>query len=187
MKSLVRGSSVLFAALSLSFAIFAEDAKVEAKIRNAMMAAPMAIAKDATVLDYPTDASMKLATLRKGTNGWTCLPDDSNTPSNDPLCVDSMGMKWIEAFFKREEPDLPTPGIGYMLLGGGSPSNTDPFATKPAAGEEWMKEPPHIMIFPSKRFEKGTYSTDHHAGGPWVMYAGTPYEHFMIPVGEMGH
>ena len=40
------------------------------KIRSATAAAPAAISKDATVMDMP---SMKV--LRKGTNGWTCLPD----------------------------------------------------------------------------------------------------------------
>jgi DNA-binding SARP family transcriptional activator len=28
------------------------------------------------------------------------------------------------------------------------------------------------------------WDTDHHSGEPWVMYAGTPYEHVMIPVEE---
>ena len=52
------------------------------KIRSAMSAAPPAIAREAAVVDMP---SMK--ELRKGTNGWTCIPDGPS-PGVDPMCVD---------------------------------------------------------------------------------------------------
>jgi hypothetical protein len=81
-----------------------------------------------------------------------------------------------------EEPKLSAPGIGYMLQGGGSASNTDPFTKKPAPGDTWMKEPPHIMWFPAGKLDAGVYSTDMHSGGPWIMWGGTPYEHLMVPV-----
>ena len=43
-----------------------------AKIAGAMTTAPASIAKDATVFDWP-DASGKMAVVKQGTNGWTCM------------------------------------------------------------------------------------------------------------------
>ena len=71
--------------------------------------------------------------------------------------------------------------MGYMLQGGGSPSNTDPFATKPPEGKKWLQEPPHLMLFGVK-LDPSVYSSDANSGAPWIMWAGTPYEHLMIPV-----
>ena len=71
-----------------------------------------------------------------------------------------------------------------MLQGGSDASNTDPFATEPAAGEEWMTSPPHIMILMPGDLDQTVFSTDPHSGGPWIMWAGTPYEHIMMPVGR---
>jgi hypothetical protein len=154
----------------------------DAKIHNAMSAGPKAIAKDATILDWPAKEGAEPEVLRKGTNEWTCLPDDPTTPSNDPMCMDKNAMAWAQAWMGKKEPKLSGPGIGYMLQGGSTPSNTDPFATKPAAGEKWMKEPPHIMVFPNGKLDAQVYGTDPHKGGPWIMWAGTPYEHLMVPV-----
>lgn len=154
----------------------------EWKIQNATSAAPRSIAKDATILDWPAKEGDQPSVLRKGTNEWTCFPDDPGTPRNDPMCLDKMSMAWAEAWMTKKEPKLAGPGIGYMLQGGGTPSNTDPFAKKPAAGEKWMKEPPHLMVFPTGKLDPAVYGTDPHSGKPWIMWAGTPYEHLMIPV-----
>ena len=158
------------------------SADPEAKIKNAASAAPENIAKDATVLDYPTAEGKDFATLRAGTNGWTCLPDDPSSPANDPVCVDKEGMNFFQAWMTKAKPKLAQAGIGYMLQGGGSASNSDPFATKPADGEMWMHEPPHLMVFTTTPPDAKIYSTDPNSGGPWVMWAGTPYAHLMIPV-----
>jgi hypothetical protein len=154
----------------------------DAKIQSAMSAAPRSISKDATVLDYPEKEGAEPAVLRKGANEWTCFPDDPSTPSNDPMCLDKNSMEWAQAWMGKKEPKLSGPGIGYMLQGGGSASNTDPFAKKPAAGEHWMKEAPHVMVFPNGKLDPKVYGTDAHKGGPWIMWAGTPYEHLMVPV-----
>lgn len=154
----------------------------ESKVRNAMSAAPRSIAKDATVLDWPAKEGESPSVLRKGTNEWTCFPDDPGTPANDPMCLDKASMQWAEAWMTKKEPKLPAAGLGYMLQGGGSASNTDPYATKPAAGEKWLKEAPHLMLFPTGKLDPNVYGTDAHSGKPWIMWAGTPYEHLMIPV-----
>jgi hypothetical protein len=44
----------------------------------------MAIAKDAAIVDYPTEAGEPLIEVRKGTNSWACFPDWQATPGNEP-------------------------------------------------------------------------------------------------------
>lgn len=154
----------------------------EWKIQNAMSAAPDAISKDATVLDWPAKEGDAMKNLRAGTNTWTCLPDTPTSPGNDPICVDEMAMQWFAAYMSQESPKIAQAGIGYMLQGGSDPSNTDPFATEPKAGESWVTAPPHIMVFPASKLDAKVYGTDPMGGRPWIMWAGTPYEHLMIPV-----
>lgn len=180
-------TAIAFILLTQSPAAQAGTAKArpkgkEAKIQNAMSAAPKAIAKDATILDYPAKEGGEMPVLRKGTNEWTCLPDEPSTPGNDPMCLDKMAVKWAQAWMSKTEPQLTAAGIGYMLQGGSTPSNSDPFAKKPPAGEQWMKEAPHLMIFPVGKLDPSAYSSDPHWGGPWIMWGGTPYEHLMVPV-----
>ena len=152
------------------------------KIRNAMSAGPISIARDATILDLPAGETGEPAVLRKGRGDWTCFPDDPATPANDPMCLDRIAMEWGKAWRAHQEPKLSASGLGYMLQGGGSASNSDPFATRPKPGETWMKEPPHMMIFPIGRFDRNVYAADERSGKPWIMFAGTPYEHLMVPV-----
>jgi hypothetical protein len=154
----------------------------EEKIQNAMSAAPPSIAKDASIMDWPAEAGGKLTELRKGTNAWTCLPDDPSTPTNDPMCLDKMWMVWLQAWMSKTEPKITAPGIGYMLQGGSHASNTDPFATEPPAGQQWLIAPPHTMVVVPGKLDPAVFSSDPHSGGPWVMWGGTPYEHLMVPV-----
>ena len=95
------------------------------------------------------------------------------------------------AFVAGEEPDTQVAGLAYMLQGGSEASNTDPFATEPAEGDEWMASPPHVMLIMPGDLDQSVFSPDFHSGAPWIMYAGTPYEHIMMPVvegvmGDMG-
>ena len=61
-------------------------------IRSAMAAAPPAVAKDATIVDVSADGKTRV--VRKGTNGFTCLPDSPSTPGPDPMCGDQNAMEW---------------------------------------------------------------------------------------------
>lgn len=153
------------------------------KITNAMSAAPDAVGKDATVMDWPVKEGGEFAMLKKGTNGWTCLPDYPGSPGNDPMCMDGMAMQWAGAWTTKKQPHLATAGLGYMLQGGSDASNTDPFAEKPAPGQDWLNAPPHVMIFPAGgKIDTSVYSTNPKSGGPWIMWAGTAYQHLMVPV-----
>jgi hypothetical protein len=154
----------------------------QATIDNAMSAAPLAVAQDATIIDWNADEDGNLIVLREGTNEWVCFPARPVTPGNDPMCLDEMWMIWLDAFFSGTEPNITGLGLAYMLQGGIDPSNTDPSATEPAEGEEWHSAPPHVMLIFPEAIDTDLFTTDPHSGGPYIMWAGTPYEHIMMPV-----
>jgi hypothetical protein len=161
-----------------------DDAETQAKIESAMSAAPSTVSANATILDTEMDDAGEFVVLREGSNGWYCQADAPGTPGPDPLCFDETFLDWVYAFVAGEEPDTQVTGLAYMLQGGSEASNTDPFATEPAEGDEWMTSPPHVMlIMPGDLVESG-FSPDFQSGAPWIMYAGTPYEHIMMPVTE---
>jgi hypothetical protein len=164
-----------------------DDPDVAAKIENAMSAAPSAISENATILDYEQDDAGHFVVLRDGSNDWSCFPDLPSTPSNDPQCNDRTWMDWTYALFAGEEPNTTVPGLAYMLQGESAASNTDPLATEPAAGEEWVSTPAHVMILLPGDLDQTGLSTDHASGEPFIMWAGTPYEHIMMPVADMEH
>ena len=91
--------------------------------------------------------------FRAGTNGWTCITDWPASPGNDPMCIDDMFSKWNDALGAGAPLTVDRPGVAYMLAGGSDPSNTDPFAMEPAAGEEWISTPPHIMLLAPGGFD----------------------------------
>ena len=195
-KSTLRGAlllglvtgTVAFGLVRAEPAAHQNDADTQAKIDDAMSAAPAAIAKDATILDFAMDAEGHFVVLREGSNGWSCFPDFPGSPSDDPMCLDAMWMEWMHGLMANRAPHITGPGIAYMLQGGTDASNTDPFATEPAAGEDWVVSPPHLMILVPEDLDQTVFSTDPQSGGPWIMFPGTPYEHIMMPVatGAMG-
>lgn len=150
-------------------------------IADAQSAAPASIAHSAAVVVPQPDGSLK--TLRQGSNGWTCIPDDPNTPADDPMCADTNGMKWAAAWMAHKPPPPNSVGLAYMLKGGSDPSNTDPFATKPAAGADWVKTGPHLMVLGADSLNKLYQpSPTPDTSKPYVMFGGTPYAHIMVPV-----
>lgn len=158
--------------------IFEAQQDSEAKIKDALSAAPAAIAKGAAVADW--DDTL----LREGSNGWTCLPSPPDHPGEGPMCLDGQWVKWAEAWMGKTKPGLSRVGLAYMLKGGKDASNTDPYATEPGPGEGWIDSGPHVMIIvPDPALLEGL-PTDHRSGGPYVMWEGTPYAHIMMPVGK---
>jgi hypothetical protein len=150
-------------------------------VASAESAAPAAIAHNASILTF--DAKGNPTTVRKGTNGWTCIPDDPNTPGPDPMCMDANAAKWAQAMMSHKPPADDAPGIMYMLEGGTDASNTDPYATKPTANNDWIKTGPHLMLVGSKAMLANYPSgAKPDTAAPYVMWAGTPYAHLMVPV-----
>lgn len=126
----------------------------------------------------------ELVSLREGTNGFTCVPDDFATPTiDDPACFDANGLLWLQAYIAHEEPPEGKIGLSYMLKGGAGASNLDPYLTELPAGQDWMLDGPHVMVLNSEVLA-ALYPTGEHPDPtqPYVMYPDTPYAHIMFPV-----
>ena len=122
------------------------------KIANAMKAGPPELAAQATIRDW--DGSV----LRKGMNGWTCLPDMPRTKEDDPWCVDASWLNFLIALRDRKDPTYTQPGLAYRL-------------TKNEI----------VLIDPDPEAFKGLPRNESE-GGPWVMWDNTPYRHLMVPL-----
>lgn len=149
-------------------------------IASAMMAAPAAVSEGATIVAVGADGALRV--VREGGNGFTCMPDNPATPGPDPMCGDANAMEWVGAWIGHTEPPPGKVGFMYMLAGGTDASNTDPWATAPA-DNNWIETGPHVMIVGAAAMMQG-YPTDADpdTARPYVMWAGTPYAHLMVPI-----
>ena len=187
-KSNVVATSALavFSVLAMTTQVQAADAKKgpsdKQLIASAMKAAPAKVAKDATIIAMEADGKMR--TLRKGTNGFTCMPDNPATPGPDPMCMDKNSVEWVMAWVEHKPPPAGKVGLMYMLAGGTDASNTDPYATKPAPNNNWVKTGPHVMVVGADASFYDSYpkGAKPDTSVPYVMWAGTPYQHLMIPI-----
>lgn len=173
--------------LSLSAVINSEAGKKnirtmpqEEQMNMARSAAPDAISKDATIMVFGPDG--KLTEAKKGTNGYTCIPDIDDQEKPDPFCGDKASMLWVaDLIGGKEKPSNTEPGVAYMMRGGWHWEKDGKIIMNmndPAAKR--VEEPPHWMVFwpfksadtrlPVKQGEFGTY----------IMWDGTPYAHLMI-------
>jgi hypothetical protein len=150
--------------------------------QQVLAAAPEAVAKNAAVVRPEPDGSMR--TIRKGTNGFTCL-----AMGTDRMCGDKNSMAFIHAIMSQQQPPDQL-GFAYMLGGDTGPSgetggacNTSPYKTPKDSDCHWIVTGPHVMLLgpPSKRLGY-TDAADADPTRPYMMWANTPYEHAMIPV-----
>lgn len=196
-KSIVLCCAIAGASLiSLSLAAAAENAMMPASamkpaataasdrklISSAMTAAPRSVAAIATIVVMGPDGTMR--TVRQGTGSFTCMPDNPTTPGPDPMCMDRYAMEWVQAWAAHKTPTPGRVGFIYMLAGGTDASNTDPYATKPTPTNHWIKTGSHVMVVGADAGYYHSYprSPDPDTSMPYVMWAGTPYQHTMIPV-----
>ncbi len=151
-------------------------------IQSAASAAPAAVGKAASVVAMKADGTMR--TLRKGTNSFTCMPDNPETPGPDPMCWDKSSDTWMDAYMHHGKPPAGKVGLMYMLAGGTDASNTDPYASKPTAANHWVKTGPHVMIVGADAafYDQYPKNADPDTSAPYVMWAGTPLQHLMAPV-----
>jgi hypothetical protein len=144
---------------------------------QALSAAPKSIADGAAVVRMGADGNMK--TIRKGSNGFTCM-----LMGTDKMCNDANSMAFITAVMNKSMPSDKI-GISYMLAGDQGASNTDPYATAKNPDNHWVVTGPHIMLFGQAARTLGySEAKDPDPTKPYMMWAGTPYEHAMIPVGS---
>ena len=116
----------------------------EWKIKNALSAAPSWITDDATVVEMGPGMTERV--LRKGSNGWTCMPDIPGRPQHDPMCGDETTMKWFRAVMRGKKPNIDRVGLSYMLLGEARQGQNIPPAKDPSTVKDWYYIGPHIMI-----------------------------------------
>jgi len=157
----------------------AADAKL---IQSAMRAAPKKVSGAATIVVMSADGTMR--TLREGTNGFTCMPDSPAVPGPSAMCMDKAALAWAGAWIGHKDPPAGAVGFMYMLAGGTDASNTDPYAKKPTAENHWIKTGPHVMVVGADAAFYDSYpkSADPDTAVPYVMWAGTPYQHLMVPI-----
>ena len=148
-----------------------------AEAAAAESAAPSSLSKHATILNRDGQV------VRIGSNGWMCLPDDPNTAGTDSICMNESWRTFMDALKNKKKPTYTQVGIAYMLQGDRPVSNTDPYATEPKPGDDWVDQlGAHIMVLVPDADTLKSVPTNPRNGGPWIMWAGTPYAHLMIPI-----
>jgi len=156
-----------------------QEESVEDKIARAMSAAPASISAEAKIIDV--DGTV----LREGDNGWTCIPGVGLIPGDKhPMCNDEVWMKWMAAAGAGEPFETDVIGYSYMLMGDAMVNNDDPTATDPNDGGVWVQEGPHLMLLMPTSMSLEGMNRDPFAGGPYVMWGGTPLQHVMVPVAD---
>src|SRR5262249_51877372 len=171
--------SLLACTLFMTSAVGAAEPNKAALIRDALGAAPPSIAKTATVMDWDHTV------LRKGAGPYVCHPTPPDLRAKggrEPMCVDEVWEKWADAWQNKKPFKAGRVGIAYMLAGDTGASNTDPYATKASADNQWVAEGPHIMVLVPDAEQLEGVSNDPNNGGAYVMWKGTPYAHIMVPV-----
>lgn len=159
----------------------APKATTAEKIRSAMRGGPAQIAANATIMDWPVARGGKPVQLRAGTNAWVCYPRSRKDVDN-AMCFDPTFQKWLDAYRSRTTPQLSGIGIAYLLAGGFTGSARDPFATEKTATNDWGHDGPGLMVIaPDSALYAGLPTK--RSDGPYIMFAGTPYAHIMVPVG----
>ena len=147
-------------------------------IKLALSAAPAHIAKDATVMVPGPEG--KLMEARKGTNGFTCIPDVDGMSEPDPMCADAASMQWVNDLMSgAPKPANTVPGVAYMAKGGWH-FEKDGKIVMNKEGAKAVKEPPHWMVF--WPFDSKSSGIPDMPGplGTYVMFDGSPYAHLMI-------
>jgi len=81
--------------------------------------------------------------------------------AGDSMCLDKEWQAWGDAWMNKKDPPKPkTVGVAYMLKGDKGASNTDPYATKPTADNQWVVSGPHIMLLPTEVSQLDAYPTE---------------------------
>ncbi len=172
MKRMILGSSLLFVLFVAGHALADDKA---ATIANAESAAPASVTANATI--KAADGTV----LRKGSNSYTCYPQQAII---GPMCNEAVWDGLIGAMLNKESFSPDTFSVSYMLAGEGSAignSNSDPYASDPENSDDWIKEGPHLMIVVPERAMLEGMSRDP-SDPVYVMWADTPYAHIMVKI-----
>ena len=174
-------AATMLAALCPSMSLAQSKA---AKLASALSAAPANIAANASVMDLPGKDG-KMATLREGSNGWTCFPSEPKSKYivNNSMCADQSFFSFLGSLMGgKPAPEIKQVAYSYMLSANDWESNTDGNSKAPTADNQWHHVGSHVMIaYPDPKMLEGL-PTRPSKNGAYVMWAGTPYAHVMFPV-----
>jgi hypothetical protein len=144
----------------------------------ALSGAPARISKDASVMIYGADG--KLTEVKKGTNGFTCIPTIMNLPVPDPICMDAASNQWMTDIMNNApKPSNTVPGIAYMARGG-SHLEKNGKVVMSGDGAKVVKEPPHWMVMWPFDASASKLPTSPNPSGVYVMFEDSPYAHIMV-------
>jgi hypothetical protein len=147
----------------------------EAMIASAETAGPAAVTANATI--KAGDGTV----LRKGSNGFTCYPQQKII---GPMCNDPVWDALIQSMLNKKDFKPDRISVSYMLAGEGTAigaSNSDPYAKDPANSNDWVKEGPHLMIVvPDPAMLEGMSTNTNDP--VYVMWKDTPYAHIMVKI-----
>ena len=150
-------------------------------VKTVQNAAPWFVVEQATIVGVEGDGTVRV--IRNGSNGFTCTADDPNSIGLQPMCADRNAFQWISAWFAKKDPSADRVGLIYMLSGSTDASTTDPYALRPSPGENWIMTGPHLRLVGARglvdSYPRGPVPSTRQ---PFVMWAGTPYEHLVMPV-----
>lgn len=161
----------------------------ELQIRLAEQAAPSDMRAGATVQGF--DASGQRVTLREGTNELICMAPDPTAERFEVSCHfkgledffargreltaegvtgnDRIQARWKE--FSEGKLDIPYGSVNYILTGS---------TFQPGTGEVLDPYLRWTIYTPNATAANTGLSTEPSAGGPWLMFPGTPGAHIMI-------
>jgi hypothetical protein len=154
----------------------------EAMIASAEGAAPISLSRHAEIMVWEAGGRR---VIREGTNGWWCIPDNTNSPAPDPLCGDANSREWLMALMEHREPGQGKHGTLYALLGAQLASNTDPFAVVPPEGSDWITVPPHVgTVFDPVELFGRVKTANPDVTMRFIAWYDTPYAHLRQPMGR---
>jgi hypothetical protein len=148
-------------------------------IKLSLSAAPAHIARDAAVMIPGEDG--KMVEVKKGTNGFTCIPTVNNRSEPDPMCMDPAVSQWVNDLTNNApKPTNTVPGISYMARGGIHWEKDGKILMKEEPGSKMVKEPSHWMVMWPYDSKTTGLPTLPNPAGVYIMFDGTPYAHLMV-------
>ena len=165
----------LLAFVGAAYALQPTEVADSEYIAKAMTAAPLEIATAATIVRLKSGTEQM---LRKGANKYTCMVGNEG-----PMCMGPIATEWVRAWQKHTSPPNEL-GFVYMLSSSDTGVSTiDPWATRPTAGNHWVKTGPHVMMVGlAVRRMSFPRALDPDPTKPYVAWSGTLYEHVVLPL-----
>jgi hypothetical protein len=176
--------ALVLGVLAISTLAWAQ-APTDAAVEKALLAAPEAMRKDATVVAFKPDFTYE--TIKKGTNPMVCF-DRSGLPGQQPFSVECTSMANLPRVAQNlkfeAEPDRTKRNAALDA------AEKDGSRIKPEYGSVWIRMQgkdkdsarTHMTVAVPGATTQSTGIPDNpKMGGVWIMNAGTSTAHLMIP------